>query len=154
MVAENSRNRSKLTILPVTVFRGRALSSICDNQQSAHGPLIIRQKRNTKTRDCGRNTWGCRIMDARPRVCGSGHTTPCIFSARSHVYNPEIPRVFNPRSRVSALLIVARGRGNTRVWLIVAGSEGARPREAGTERWPCFCGLRRFAANMKFNQRQ
>ena len=32
------------------------------------------------------------------------------------------PRVFNPRSRVSALLIVARGRGTKRVWLTVAGN--------------------------------
>ena len=61
--AENSRNRSNLAILAVTIFRGCAARR---------------------------------------------HRTP--------------PHVFIPRSRVSALLIVATGRGNTRVWLIVAGS--------------------------------
>ena len=39
----------------------------------------------------------------------------------------------NPRSRVSALLIVARGRGTKCAWLIVVDTERARPREAGTE---------------------
>ena len=43
------------------------------------------------------------------------------------------PPVFNPRSRVSALLIVARGRGTKCIVLTVADTERARPREAGTE---------------------
>ena len=66
----------------------------------------------------------------------------------------RIPRVFNPRSRVSALLIVARGRGTTCVVLMVEDSAGARPRKAGTGKWPCFCGLCRFAADFKSNPRQ
>ena len=78
--AENSRNRSNLAILPFTIFRGRALSSISDSQQGTHGPLILRQKRNA--------------ADARPRGVIRGCRTTT--------------RAFNSRSRVSALLIAAR----------------------------------------------
>ena len=80
-------------------------------------------------------------------------------------------RVINPWSRVSASLIVAKGRGNKRVMSIGAGNRrSATPRivpasqlahsrsgdmrEAGAERWPTFCGLRRFAADFKSDYRQ
>ena len=55
--AENSRNRSNLAILPVTISRGRALAVICNNQQDTHDPLIRGGKRDA--------------ADARPQVCGA-----------------------------------------------------------------------------------
>ena len=62
-----------------------------------------------------------RLSIVAPRVFSP--TTPRI----------RISRVFTPRSRVSALLIVARGRGTKCAWLIVVDTERARPRDAGTE---------------------
>ena len=41
-----------------------------------------------------------------------------------------------------------------RILLTGADTAKARPREAGTERWPCFCGLRRFATVFKYNSCQ
>ena len=64
------------------------------------------------------------------------------------------PQDTNPGSRVSALLIVARGRWTKCIVLTVADTERARPREDGTEKWPCFCVLRRFAVNFKSHHRQ
>ena len=52
-VAENDGKQSRLAILAVTDLRWRALSSICDNQQSTHAPLILRNKRNPETRARG-----------------------------------------------------------------------------------------------------
>ena len=105
----------------VTIFRGRALLDICDNQQNTHGPLIIRKKRNAADARHGGVVLGRR-------------TTPCAF---------------NPRSRVSALLVVARGCENTRVWLIVAGNRRSATTRGRNGKWPTFCGLRRFASNLK-----
>ena len=64
------------------------------------------------------------------------------------------PPCFYPRSRVSALLIVAKDRRTKCIVLTVADTERARPREDGTEKWPCFCVLRRFAVNFKSHHRQ
>ena len=106
--AENSRNRSNLAILPVTDFRSRAPAIICTPRQGTLGLLISRRMRDAETRDRR-----CVIRGVSPRTA---------------------PRAFNPRSRVSSLLIVPRSRGSTCVYLIVADSEGARPRKAGQER--------------------
>ena len=143
--AANSGNRSNLAILPVT-FRGRVLSGVCDNQQGAYGPMIIRQKRNAADTRPWVKDWGTTccsdgalaVVTLLPRTPHTDHVAPCPI----------------PRSRVLTLLIVARGRGNTRVMLTVADSAGARPREDGTERWPTFCDLRCFATNLKSNQHQ
>ena len=61
-MAENSRNRSNLAIVPVAIFRGRALSSICASRPGTLDPLISRRKRNTETRDRGHVLWVSRIV--------------------------------------------------------------------------------------------
>ena len=81
---------------------------VCNHQQSALGPLISRSKRNAETRD---------------RVYAFGGSRR-VSSAQGRAFAgmPQPSRVISPRSRVSALLTVATGRGNTCAWLIVAGS--------------------------------
>ena len=59
--------------------------------------------------------------------------------------------VFNPRSRVSALLIVARDRGTRRVWLIVADNRRSATARGWNGKWPTFFDLRRFASNFRSN---
>ena len=59
----------------------RVTFSIRNRRQGIFGPLIFRRKRNAETRDRG-----CVVRGV------SGHTTP---------------RVISPRSRISALLVVA-----------------------------------------------
>ena len=68
-------------------------------------------------------------------VCGSGATPPCL--------QPAVARLSVP--------LAANGQGTMRVLLVVSDMERARPREAGAERWPTFCGLRRFASSSKHN---
>ena len=83
-----------MVILAVTIIRGRALAVTCTNQQITHGPLISRRKRNSEPRDHGRVLLGA-----------SRRTTPCVF---------------NPRSRVCDVSLLATGQRNTRVLLTVA----------------------------------
>ena len=79
--------------------------SIRNHRQSTLGPSIFLRKRNTETRD-----------------------RRCVVRG---VSRRTTTHVFNPRSRVSALLIVARGRGTKCAWLIVAGNRrSATPRIA------------------------
>ena len=56
--------------------------------------------------------------------------------------------VFNPRSRVCGVSVAAKRLGTMRILLTVVDIKRARPRDAGTERWPTFCGLCRFAADL------
>ena len=67
-----------------------------------------------------------RILGLSPRNLGEGLWTRDRRCVIRGVSPRTAPRVFNLRSRVSALLIVARGRGNTCVMLTVTGREGAR----------------------------
>ena len=128
----NSRNRSNLAILPVTIFRGRAPALSATVDKAHLGPRSLATSETPR-----RATAGCRRVGAQE--CGSWVRPPYVF---------------NPRSRVCGVSLLATGHGITRILLIVAGSEGARPREAGTGIWPTFFDLRRFAANLKFNLRQ
>ena len=64
------------------------------------------------------------------------------------------PRVFNPRSRVSALSVVARGQGNTCVWLIVADREGARPRKTVMGKMANLLRFAPFRGELEIHQRQ
>ena len=56
---------------------------------------------------------------------------------------------FNPRSRACGVPLELPRSGTICALLNGADSERARSREAGAERWPTFCGLRRFASNSK-----
>ena len=101
---------------------------IRDRQQSTRGPLIPCRKRNNETRDRGGE------VQASCVVC---------------------PQVSFTQGRASAVSSLEAGdQGTMRTLLTVVDTERARPREAGTERWPTFCGLRRFAANLKHHWRQ
>ena len=51
--AENSRNRPRLSIRAVTVFRGRALAVICDNLQDTYDPSASATSETRQTRDLG-----------------------------------------------------------------------------------------------------
>ena len=123
--AENSRNRSNLAILPVTLSRV-ALLPYPQPSTKLSWPLDPLQQAITLRRA----TAGCRRVGAQER--GSWARTP---------------RVFNPRSRVLALLVAARGRGNTRVCLIVVDSERARPRKMITGRMANFDRFLLFSAS-------
>ena len=101
-------------------------------------------------------TQQAKPRDARPRVKtrgGVGSHHPHVFWPMSHGLGSEAARRlgygndrrrigacpqtfdnthrFNPRARVSALLIAARGQGIKCVLSIVVNNAGARPREAG-----------------------
>ena len=136
--AENSRNRSNLAILPLTDFRGRApaLSATIDKTHLVLRPLAASETPRRATVDAG---FGMSRIAQPTYLCHK-------------VSSPS--RVYNPRSRVLALSVVARGRGNTRVWLIVAGNRRSATARGWNGKMANFCGLRRFATKFKCNQCQ
>ena len=117
----NGAKRKRLAILTVTVLRGRAPATICNNQPDTHAPSTPRRKRNNETRALG-------LL----RHVGLRNYRRVPAEMRFRLFRiVQLTRIFNPRARVSALLIAAKGQGAKCALSMVADNARARPRKAG-----------------------
>ena len=113
-------------------------------------PQHLATTKNAETRDLGLKIRGAELrVQGSLRRIGSGarragtRETPC---ATAHV--------FSPRSRVSAFRLRRKVKGPSvfcRLSYILQERDRGR---MARKRWPTFCALRRFAANLKSNHRQ
>ena len=93
-------------------------------------------------------------MFPRPRATINDDETRDLELKTLGVLRYETRRTPHLRSRVCGISLETKSQGIMCALLTVADSERARTREAGTGRWPTFCGLCRFAPTPKLNLHQ
>ena len=130
--AENGRNRSKLAILPFTVFRVRALSLSATVNKTHMSIPSVATSETPQTRDRGHVDQKSAM---HPILRPASSPTPRNI-------NPAPPRVFCPQSRVCGISLAANDHGTMCILLTVADRERARLRKMVTGK---MANLLRFA---------